>query len=87
MKFTDTKIFKSRIGMMGMGATLLVVSLLVGSGCNKAPMDSAAAVAQQQKSANDDIQAIQNNPNMPAEAKEHTIAAMKAQQARTATKP
>ena len=79
MKFTvSTKRTARRV------LPLIVVAPLVSGfvcGCSKAP---EAPPAQELKQTFDSqIQAIQNNPNMPEAAKQQAIAGIKSQQART----
>lgn len=79
-------VFQACFARVALGTAAIGVALLVGAGCS-APETPVTAVDQQQKSSDSSIQAIQNNPNMPAAAKEQAIAGIKAQQSRVAPKP
>jgi len=77
MSFTSLGILKAATG-----ATL---AILVGAGCSQAP--AAPTSVQQQRSLDSQIQSIQNNPNMPAAAKQQSIAGIKSQQSAAAKQP
>ena len=71
----------------GYGLTLLSMVLLASAGCSHSSTEAMSPEASQQASVqqNDSrIQAIQNNPNMPPEAKQKAIAQIKSQQASSA---
>jgi hypothetical protein len=67
-----------------MSGASVFVALVIGAGCSKSP--ETLSSAPQKLPFESDIQAIQNNPNMPAEAKQRAIEGMKAQQSRTVSK-
>jgi len=81
VKGTNSAKMTFRDGRRWMWGAGLVVTVLAGAGCNKTDDASASATVQSpQDNINKQIEAIQNNPNMPADAKKRTIAAMQAKQ-------
>lgn len=63
----------------------VALALLVGAGCSKA--SEAPVAAQQNEPLDRAIEAIQNNPNMPPQAKQQAIDHIKEQKSRVVTQP
>ena len=71
-----------KITRLSFVAAGVAAAILVGPGCSKTP-----APATEQKPLESSIEAIQNNPNMPPEAKQQAIDHIKDQQRRVVNQP